>query len=140
VTAANTVLERQLGKEKARFDRTDRAFLAALLHRLPRDVLRKVRLLVRPHTVLRWHRDLLTRRHAAVSRPKRPKHGRIPACDFLETVTLTGTRMYVFAVIEHSSRRVRILALPRTPPPHGWYRPPRTSSWTSKTTAPGRGS
>ncbi len=31
------------------------------------------------------------------------------ACDFLETVTLTGTRMYVFAVIEHASRRIRIL-------------------------------
>jgi putative transposase len=31
------------------------------------------------------------------------------ACDFLETVTLTGTRMYVLAVIEHASRRIRIL-------------------------------
>ncbi len=67
-----TVLERQLGKEKVRFDASDWAFLAALLHRLPRDVLRNVRLLVRPDTVLRWHRDLIARRHAAVSRPKRP--------------------------------------------------------------------
>src|SRR5262249_16637338 len=55
-----------------RFAAGDRAFLAALLHRLPRDVLRSVRLLVRPDTVLRWHRDLVARRHAAVSRPKRP--------------------------------------------------------------------
>jgi putative transposase len=31
------------------------------------------------------------------------------ACDFLETVTLSGTRMYVFAVIEHASRRIRVL-------------------------------
>jgi transposase InsO family protein len=31
------------------------------------------------------------------------------AGDFLETVTLSGTRMYVFAVIEHGSRRIRIL-------------------------------
>jgi putative transposase len=31
------------------------------------------------------------------------------ACDFLETVTLIGTRMYVLAVIEHASRRIRIL-------------------------------
>ncbi|MCG0284524.1 integrase core domain-containing protein [Streptomyces sp. PSAA01] len=31
------------------------------------------------------------------------------ACDFFETVTLSGTRMYVLAVIEHSSRRLRIL-------------------------------
>jgi putative transposase len=55
-----------------RFDASDRAFLAALLHRLPRDVLSRVRLLVRPDTVLRWHRDLLARRHARSSRPKRP--------------------------------------------------------------------
>ena len=31
------------------------------------------------------------------------------ACDFFETVTLTGARMYVLAVIEHASRRIRIL-------------------------------
>src|SRR2546421_3333418 len=34
-----------------------------LLHRLPREVLGRFRLLIRPDTVLRWHRDLLTRRH-----------------------------------------------------------------------------
>lgn len=67
-----TVLERQLGKQWVRFTPTDRAFLAALLHRLPRHVLRRTRLLVRPDTVLRWHRDVLARRHAARSRPKRP--------------------------------------------------------------------
>jgi transposase len=67
-----TVLQRQLGKERPRFYPSDRAFLAALLHRLPRDVLHRLRLLVRPDTVLRWHRDLLARRHAARSRPKRP--------------------------------------------------------------------
>lgn len=31
------------------------------------------------------------------------------ACDFFETRTLTGARLYVFAVIEHSTRRIRIL-------------------------------
>ncbi len=31
------------------------------------------------------------------------------ACDFLQTVTLTGTRMYVLAVIEHHTRRIRVL-------------------------------
>jgi putative transposase len=31
------------------------------------------------------------------------------ACDFFETVTLGGTRLYVLAVIEHASRRIRIL-------------------------------
>ncbi|GAB3169455.1 hypothetical protein GCM10027162_08410 [Streptomyces incanus] len=62
-----TLLERQLGKDKVRFTPSDRTFLAALLHRLPRDVLRKVRLLVRPDTVPRRHRNLLARRHAAAS-------------------------------------------------------------------------
>jgi len=174
-----TVLERHLRRETVRFTASDRAFLAALLHRLPLDVLRGVRLLVRPDTVLRWHRDLLARRHAQMSRPKCPGRPRtvrsvralvlrlarenpqwgyrrlhgdllvlgvkvaastvweilkeagidpapdrtcstwadflrsqadaLLACDFLETVTLTGARMYVFAVIEHASRRIRIL-------------------------------
>jgi hypothetical protein len=31
------------------------------------------------------------------------------ACDCLETVTLTGARLYVLAVIEHANRRVRVL-------------------------------
>jgi putative transposase len=31
------------------------------------------------------------------------------ACDFLETVTLSGSRMFVFAVIEHRTRRIRVL-------------------------------
>jgi transposase InsO family protein len=173
------VLERQLGKARPRFSLADRAFLAALLHRLPRDVLGRFRLLIRPETVLRWHRDLLARRHAARSRPRRPGrprtvrsirqlvlclarenpcrgyrriHGELLvlgikvaastvweilqqagidpapertsttwadflrsqadallACDFFETVTLTGARLYVLAVIEHASRRIRVL-------------------------------
>ena len=169
-----------------RLNASDRALLAALLHRLPRDVLRSVRLLVRPETVLRRHRDLVARRHAHMSRPKRPGrprtvqsiralvlrlkenpgwgyrrlHGELlvlrikvaastvweilqaagvdPApdrtgstwadflrsqadalltCDFLETVTLSGPRVYVLAVIEHGSRRVRILEEPGHGPP-----------------------
>jgi transposase InsO family protein len=174
-----TVLERQLGGKRLRFRPSDRAFLAALLHQLPLNVLRRWRLLVRPDTVLRWHRDLLARRHAARSRPKRagrPQtvrsiralvlrlarenpgwgyrrlHGELLvlgikvaastvwemlkeagidpaparacstwadflrsqadallACDFLETVTLTGARLSVLVVIEHANRRVRVL-------------------------------
>ena len=65
------VLERQLHGAKVRFAPADRAFLAALLHRLPRTVLRQIRLLVRPETVLRWHRDLIARKHARISRPQR---------------------------------------------------------------------
>ena len=165
-----TVLERQLGKTRPRFCPVDRVFPAALPHRLPRDVLGRFRLLVWPDTVLRWHRDLLARRHAARSRPWRPGrpptvrsirmlvlhlarenpgwgyrriHGELLvlgvktaastvweilrqagidpaperisttwadflrsqadallACDFFETVTLSGARMFVLAVIE----------------------------------------
>jgi putative transposase len=68
------VLERQGGTTRPRFCPADRAFLAALLHRLPRDVPGRFRLLIRPETVLRSlvDRDLLARRHAARSRPGRP--------------------------------------------------------------------
>jgi putative transposase len=59
-----TVLERQLGADRVKFAPEDRAFLAALLASLPRQVLRRLRLLVRPDTVLRWHRDLMNQRHA----------------------------------------------------------------------------
>jgi len=65
------VLERQLDGRRVRFTPGDRAFLAALLRRLPTEVLRGMRLLVRPDTVMRRHRDLVSRRHAARSRPKR---------------------------------------------------------------------
>jgi hypothetical protein len=173
------VLHRQLDGQRVRFDPADRAWLAALLHQLPRPSLHRLRLLVRPDTILRWHRDLLARRHAVMSRPRRPGrprtvrsvralvlrlaaenpswgyrrvHGELLtlgvtvaastiweilrtagvdpapdraattwsqflrsqaetllAADFIETITLTGTRMYVLAVIEHASRRIRIL-------------------------------
>ncbi|GAA1908420.1 hypothetical protein GCM10009753_44570 [Streptantibioticus ferralitis] len=170
------VLQRQVGKPQ--FTDTDRAVLAGLLHHLPMDKLRHLLLLVRPDTILRWHRDLLKRRHAATCVPKhrgRPptvrsiqalvlrlarensswgyrrihgelaalgikvaastvweilrEHGIRPtperkgttwadflrsqadallACDLFKARTLTGTRLYVFAVIEHSTRRIRI--------------------------------
>ena len=49
----------QLGGRKVRFTPPDRALLAALLYRLRPQTLRRMRLLVRPDTVLRWHRDLI---------------------------------------------------------------------------------
>ena len=186
------VLERQLGGQRVRFEASDRALLAALLHHLPTQVLRRMRLLVRPNTVLRWHRDLVARRHAVESPPKhggRPRtvrsirtlilrlaaenpnwgyrrlHGEllilgvkvaastvweilkdagIPpapertsttwadflhsqadallACDFFETVTLSGARMHAFAVIEHANRRIRILGATAHP----------TASWVTQ--------
>ncbi|MFI9836267.1 hypothetical protein ACIHFD_04490 [Nonomuraea sp. NPDC051941] len=174
------ILERQLGADtRVRFAPEDRALLAALLTSLPREVLRRLRLLVRPDTVLRWHRDLMKRRHAHICQPKRPGrpptvrsirvlilrlvrenpgwgyrrvHGELTtlgieiapstvweilkeagldpaherasttwadflrsqadamlACDFIETITLSGQRHYVLAAIEHATRRVRVL-------------------------------
>jgi putative transposase len=152
---------------------------------LPRPSLHNLRLLVQPDTILRWHRDLVARRHAVMSRPRRrgqPRtvrsvrtlvlhlvrenpswgyrrvHGELLtlgvkvaastvwailreagidpapdraattwaqflrsqaeallAADFIETNTLTGTRMYILAVIEHASRRIRILGATEHP-------------------------
>jgi transposase InsO family protein len=180
-----TVLQRHLGEQRIRFEPADRALLAALLHQLPRPTLRSLRLLVRPDTILKWHRDLLSRRHAAATQRKRrggPRtlrsiralvlrlarensgwgyrrvHGELLvlgikvapstvweilreagidpaperagttwagflrtqaeallAADFIETVTLTGARMYLLAVIEHASRRVRVLGVTAHP-------------------------
>ncbi len=41
----------------------------------------------------------------------RPSHAdtALLACDFIETVTLNGQRQYIMAVIEHATRRVRVL-------------------------------
>ncbi|NBE93205.1 integrase [Nonomuraea sp. KC401] len=185
-----TVLERQLGADtRVRFAPEDRALLAALLTSLPREVLRRLRLLVRPDTVLRWHRDLLRRRHSRTCWPKRPGrpptvrsiralilrlvrenpgwgyrrvHGELTtlgikvapstvweilkqegldpaperasttwadflrsqadallACDFIETVTLSGQRQYILAVIEQATRRVRVLGT-TAHPTAGW--------------------
>jgi len=203
------VLQRQLGGNRIRFTPVERAFLAALLHTLPRGTLRRLRLIVRPDTVLRWHRQLITRGHAARSRPRRPGrprtlasirrlvlrlahensnwgyrriHGEpavlgvkvaastvweilkdagidpaperssttwaaflhsqakaILACDFFETTTLTGQRLYVLAVIEHATRRIRVLGASAHPPPDGWPKPHATCSWTWKTPAPRHG-
>ena len=71
------VLQRQLGANRIRFTPSDRALLAALLHHLPRRVLKHLHLVVRPDTVLKWHRDLIARRHPERCRPKRAGRPRI---------------------------------------------------------------
>jgi hypothetical protein len=55
------VLHRQLGGQRVRFEPVDRAWLAALLGTLPKPSQYRLRLLVRPDTILRWHSDLLAR-------------------------------------------------------------------------------
>jgi transposase InsO family protein len=52
----------------------------------------------------------------------RSQAGALLACDLFDTVTLGGARMYVLAVIEHATRRVRILGA--TPHP--------TTSWVAQ--------
>jgi putative transposase len=41
------------------------------------------------------------------------------AADFIETVTLTGARRYILAVIEHATRRIRVLGV-TAHPTAGW--------------------
>ncbi|MFI7114790.1 hypothetical protein ACIBK9_51355 [Nonomuraea sp. NPDC050227] len=86
-----TVLERQLGADtRVRFAPEDRAFLAALLTSLPWKALRQLRLLIRLDTVLRWHRDLMRRRHARTCRPKR--RGRPPTVRSIRVLILRLVR------------------------------------------------
>jgi len=82
------VLQRQI--DKPCLAASDRAFLAAVLHRLPRPTLRQLHLIVSADTVLRWHRDFLRHRHAKASRPKRP--GRPPTVRSIKTLVLRLTR------------------------------------------------
>ena len=79
-----SVLQRQLGPDRVRFTPGDRALLAALLHRLPRDVLKGLHLVVRPDTVLRWHRDMVARGHAGTPSGPGPgaRAGRAPYARF----------------------------------------------------------
>ncbi|WP_411151294.1 hypothetical protein [Streptomyces sp. A30] len=39
----------------------------------------------------------------------RPQADALLACDFFETITLSGTRLYVFAAIGHAGQRIRVL-------------------------------
>ncbi|MFB4315139.1 hypothetical protein [Actinomadura sp. 21ATH] len=89
------ILERQLGGRRVRFTAPNRAFLAALLQRLSTEALRHMRLLVRPETVLRWHCDLIRRRYAGRSRPKRP--GRPP--------TVRSIRVLVLRLVRENPQR-----------------------------------
>jgi putative transposase len=52
----------------------------------------------------------------------RSQAGALLACAFFETVTLTGARLHVLGVIEHASRRIRILGATDHP----------TASWVAQ--------
>jgi hypothetical protein len=84
------VFERRLAGTRVRFTASDRALLAAPLSRLPCGVLRQMRLLVWPETVLRWHRDLIAGRHAARSKPKR--RSRLPTVRSIRLLVLSLVR------------------------------------------------
>ncbi|MFI8791948.1 hypothetical protein [Streptomyces sp. NPDC055105] len=84
------LLGQQLAADRVKLAPEDRVFLAALLVPLPRQVLRRLRLLVRPDTVLRWHRDLIKRRHARTCQPRRP--GRPPTVHSIRALILRLVR------------------------------------------------
>jgi putative transposase len=60
----------------ARLTWPDRAWLALLAGTLPADRLAAMRLIVTPATIMRWHRDIVRRRWARLSR--RGRSGRPP--------------------------------------------------------------
>ena len=186
------VLQRQLGPDRVRFTPADRTLLAALLHRLPRDVLKRLHRwcaripcsagtatwsradtpagrgpgaracsrTVRSIRVLvlrlvrenpgwgyrRVHGQLLVlgvkvaastvweilhdagidpapeRSSATWAGFLRSQAEALLACDFFETVTLSGARLHVLAAIEHASRRIRVLGATAHP----------TAPWTAQ--------
>src|SRR3954447_19574111 len=67
-----TVLQRHLDGQRTQFHPTDRVLLAALPHPLPRTALRRIRLLGRPDTIPRRHRDPLPRRPPPHTPPPPP--------------------------------------------------------------------
>ena len=197
-TAEILILRHQLAVLQRRQPRrpnlnwADRALLATLLGVIPKARRQRLRLLVTPDTILRWHRDIVRRRWAAGSmrgRSGRPAtrrniralvlrlarenpgwgyrriHGELAglgvkvaastaweilkkagidpaprrtrrawsqflrsqaeailACDFFTAGLLDGTQAYVLAVIEHASRRIRILGVTLHP----------TGEWTAQ--------
>ena len=185
------VLQRRQPR-RPRLDWADRALLATLLAVIPKARRRRLRLLVSPDTILRWHRNIVRRRWAARSmhgktgRPAtrrniralvlrlarenpgwgyRRIHGELAglgvkvaastaweilrtagidpaprrsgptwsqflrsqaqailACDLFTVDLLNGTQAHVLAVIEHATRRIRILGVTFHP----------TGEWTTQ--------
>jgi putative transposase len=68
----------------------DRAWLALLAGTLPAGRLAGLRLIVTPATILRWHRDIVRRRWARLSRRGRP--GRPPVRRTVRSLVLRLAR------------------------------------------------
>jgi len=179
------VAERERPRAHSRLTWPDRAWLALLAGTVPTERLAAMRLIVTPGTILRWHREIVRRRWARMSRRSRsgrpPVHRNVRAVvlrlatqneswgyrrihgelagmgitvaastvwrilksagidpaprrdgpgwagflrsqaqgilapDFFTADLLNGARVYVLAVIEHGSRRVRVLGATEHP-------------------------
>jgi putative transposase len=179
------VAQRQRPRVHARLTWPDRAWLALLAGTLPIERLAGMRLIVTPGTITRWHRDIVRRRWARLSRQGRSGrpathrtvrsvvlrlareneswgyrriHGELAglgitvapstvwrilksaginpaprrdgpgwaeflrsqaqgilALDFFTADLLNGTKVYVLAVIEHGTRRIRVLGATENP-------------------------
>ena len=84
------VAERERPKARARLTWLDRAWLALLAVTLPAERLAAMRLIVTPGTILRWHRDIVCRRWARLSR--RGRSGRPPVRRKVRSVVLRLAR------------------------------------------------
>ena len=179
------VAQRQRPRLHARLTWPDRAWMALLAGTLPSERLAGMQLIVTPGTIMRWHRDIVRRRWARLSRqgqsgrpathrsvrsvalrlareneswgyrrihgelaalgitvapstvwqilkdagispaPRRDGPGwaeflrsqaqGILALDFFTADLLNGTKVYVLAVIEHGTRRIRVLGATENP-------------------------
>jgi len=77
---------RERSRAHSRLTWPDRAWLAVLAGTLPADRLAAMRLIVTPATILRWHRDIVRRRWARLSR--RGRSGRPPTHRNVRSVVL----------------------------------------------------
>ena len=67
----NRLLRRQLGGRRLRLTDDGRRRLAGRAFRLGRQALQQMATIVRPDTLLRWHRQLIARKWTYASRPRR---------------------------------------------------------------------
>lgn len=96
---------------------TDRAWLTLLAGLLPHGRLHRIRLIVAPGTILRWHRDLLRRRWARRSQRKEP--GRPPTQRNIKALILGSPRKTRPGATEGSTASWPDSASVWRPPPYG---------------------